>query len=384
MMAGGHAFIFAGGGTGGHIFPAIAIAEELARADSNATSIFVCSTRPLDSEILSKETLGNLPVTFRAIDARPFGLRPRALWRFLTGWGGSLRAARSIIRECASTHRRVTVVAMGGFVAAPMAQAARVEGVPLILVNLDAVPGRANRWISGRADRVFTASPLSDHAPTRAKSEWTLVPPIVRASAVTTMSPEECRRRLGLDPNRRTLLVTGASQGAGSINELMIALVQKNPEIFTSHRWQVIHQTGRAGVDAVRDAYRAAGVPCLVEEFFRTMGNCWRAADVAVSRSGAGSVAEAWANATPCVFMPYPYHKDEHQRFNAMPLVDVGAAVVAKDRIDPAANLNDAGSTIAGLLSDPESIVPLRRAYERLGPADGARRVAISIAKSIL
>lgn len=162
----------------------------------------------------------------------------------------------------------MTVIAMGGFVAAPMAQAAHVERHRLVLVNLDAVPGLANRWISGRADDVFTASALSDHAPHTAKSRWTTVPPIVRSGAITTESAEACRTTMGLDPNRPTLLVTGASQGAGSINEMMIELVRSDAHAFKESGWQIIHQTGRQGADAVRRAYREAGIPCVVEEFF--------------------------------------------------------------------------------------------------------------------
>lgn len=376
-----HAFIFAGGGTGGHIFPAIAIAEQLRVIDSDCECVFVCSTRPLDSEILAKETLSGKSVAFRTVDARPFGVRPRALWRFVSGWGRSLRESRAIIRDIASKHSSVTVIAMGGFVAAPMAQAARVEGHRLVLVNLDAVPGLANRWISGRADEVFTGSALSDHAPRKAKVSWKTVPPIVRTGAVTADSAQTCRAKMGLDPDRPTLLVTGASQGAGSINELMIEIVRADQRAFTSSGWQIIHQTGRQGADAVRRAYAEAGIPCVVEEFFRGMGVCWRAADLAVSRAGAGSVAEAWANQTPCVFMPYPYHKDEHQRFNAMPIVEANASVLVKDRIDPRLNMADAGMTVTRLLADHASIVRLKEAYSGLGPADGALRIAHSISK---
>lgn len=111
------------------------------------------------------------------------------------------------------------------------------------------------------------------------------------------------------------------------------------------------------------------------------MGVCWRAAGLAVSRAGAGSVAEAWANQTPCVFMPYPYHKDEHQRFNAMPIVEATASLLVKDHIDARKNVADAGNTLKRLLNDRDSIAALKRGYDRLGPADGAFRIARSISK---
>ncbi len=106
------------------------------------------------------------------------------------------------------------------------------------------------------------------------------------------------------------------------------------------------------------------------------MGLAWRAADLALSRCGAGAVAEAWANRVPALFLPYPYHRDEHQRWNAQPLVDIGGALLERDRIDPALNAKAAGATLAALLRDPPRLRAMAAALERLGPADGADRAA--------
>lgn len=352
-------FLFAGGGTGGHIFPALAIAERLG---PGAKCRFVCSDRPLDAGILRKEQ-----ADFRAIPAKPFGVRPRALLRFLRSWGPSIRASRRIFGECRAGGADVTVVAMGGFVAAPVAQAARAEGVPVLLVNMDAIPGKANRWIARRADRIVTSAPVPG-------SNWERVPPIVRAAARAGGDAASCRATLGLDPQLQTLLVTGASQGARSINSMLIRLLEHDSRVFKG--WQVVHQTGPGDDERVRAAYAAAGVPALVRPFFDGMGLAWGAADLAVSRAGAGSVAEAWANGVPTLFMPYPYHKDQHQRFNAAPLVEAGAAVIEEDKIDPAANIAGAQSALADLLADSERRNAMRRALQALGPADGAERIA--------
>jgi UDP-N-acetylglucosamine:LPS N-acetylglucosamine transferase len=109
------------------------------------------------------------------------------------------------------------------------------------------------------------------------------------------------------------------------------------------------------------------------------MGQAWGAADLAVSRAGAGSVAEAWANRVPTLFLPYPYHKDQHQRFNAAPLVDAGGAVLADDLIDPARNVAGAGKTLLELMASPDRRSSLRAALTRLGPADGADRIAAAL-----
>ncbi|MFZ4572760.1 MAG: UDP-N-acetylglucosamine--N-acetylmuramyl-(pentapeptide) pyrophosphoryl-undecaprenol N-acetylglucosamine transferase [Phycisphaerales bacterium] len=371
------AFVFAGGGTGGHIFPALAIAEHIAALDPAAALSFVCSTREIDRSILSQERIAGQSASFTPLDARPFGLSPRTLTRFVLNWGASLRASRELLRRVKAGHARTMLVAMGGFVAAPMAQAARVEGVPIVLVNLDAVPGRANRWIAAKARSVVTSAPLATNA--RVGGGWTLVPPIVRAGAVCADSPGACRVALGLSPDRPTLLVTGASQGAGSINEFMIAFVGQRGDVMRSGGWQVIHQTGKAGEDAVRAAYEGAGIPARVAAFFREMGMVWRAADVAVSRSGAGSVAEAWANAVPSLFLPYPFHKDDHQRHNASSLLRAGAAHVETDFVTPEKNLERAGVTLESFLSRAELRESMKRGLATLGPADGAARVAAAL-----
>jgi UDP-N-acetylglucosamine--N-acetylmuramyl-(pentapeptide) pyrophosphoryl-undecaprenol N-acetylglucosamine transferase len=106
------------------------------------------------------------------------------------------------------------------------------------------------------------------------------------------------------------------------------------------------------------------------------MAEVWGAADVAVSRAGAGSVAEAWANAVPTLFLPYPYHKDQHQRFNAGPLEEAGAAVIADDLIEAGANAAGAGQILVQLLTDESRVGALRAGLRELGPADGARRIA--------
>lgn len=367
-------FLFAGGGTGGHIYPALAIAQELAALAPDARFRFAVSRRPIDALILSRETLMGKPVEFETLPAQAFGVRPRVLYRFLTNWGAAVRAGRVMIREGPAP---VTVVAMGGFVAAPVVQAARVQKCPVVLVNLDAVPGKANRWVAKHAGAILTAAPL---APGHEHPTWTQIPPIVRTQARTTKTPAECREAFGLAPNSPTLLVTGGSQGAGTINQLLEGLARAGSSPLRG--WQVIHQTGTprsSGDDEsarLREAYQAAGVKAWVNEFITNMGEAWGAADLAISRAGAGSVAEAWCARVPSVFLPYPYHRDQHQKHNARVLAEAGGALVVTDHIDAATNQFDAGGTIAELLRMPERRDAMRAALERLGPADGAAQVA--------
>ncbi len=391
------AFIFAGGGTGGHLYPGLAIAAELERSappdHRPVRSVFVCSDRPLDAEILSAAG-----ANFRAIHARPPAGGVLGLARFAVHWGGSVRAGRWLIHELRKPDAqgrpsRVCVVAMGGFVAAPIAQAARVERTPLVLVNLDAVPGKANRRIANHAQRNFTATRVHEG---EYASSWTPVPPIVRieADAGTLGGPAggaraaECRRRLGLDPQSPTLMVTGGSQGARSLNEFLAALtlsdagrhaLKIDPDSRGQKPWQVLHQTGKDADATVADAYERAGIRAVVRPFTDRMADWWGAADLAVARSGAGNVAEVWANKTPTLFLPYPHHKDEHQRFNAMPLEECGGARIARDLIDPARNLDSVGPVLISLIENTEQRRRMRTALEQLGPANGASRIAADL-----
>lgn len=366
-------FVFAGGGTGGHIFPALAIAEQILARNPEAECLFLCSRRPLDAQILGEHRLAGGPIHFTPIDANPVSLRPAGLYRFITHWGVGLRTCRRILRDLKASERAVTLVAMGGFVAAPAAQAARVERVPVLLVNLDAVPGRANRWIAGRAQHIVTAMSLAPQY-AKGRENWRVVPPIVRDAARVVMTPQEARSKLGLNPELPVLLVTGASQGATSLNDLMRHMVETDRGSLG--QWQVLHQTGKKADAPVREAYRAAGIPAVVVEFTPEIGLFWRAADVAVSRAGAGSVAEAWANGVPTLFLPYPYHRDQHQKYNAARLVEAGAALLATDLVDPELNLRSAGQLIGRLLKDTSERAAMREAFARLGPADGSAQIA--------
>lgn len=369
-------FLFAGGGTGGHLFPTLAIAERLRDLLGDGCRCqFLCSNRAIDASILAREG-----AAFSPVPAAPPALRPMGMLRFLRGWGPSVRIGREQIRAGRRTGAGVVLIASGGFVAAPLAQAARAERCPIVMLNLDALPGKANRWIARHATRIFTTAPVAERA-------WEVIPPIVRRSALPAASPGECRREFGLDPDRRTLLVTGGSLGAASINGFLRAFVEAKPRALAG--WQVIHQTGSRGgareteAADVRRAYEAAGVAAHVTPFLERMGAAWGATDLCVCRAGAGNVAEAWATRTPCLFLPYPFHKDGHQRANAMPLVERSAAVLAHDAVDPQANMGEAGAALAELLGGEEARGQLRAGLAALGPADGAERVAKALAAMV-
>ena len=351
------AYLFVGGGTGGHLYPALAIRQRILEIDPEASTHFVCSDRAIDAEILDQAGVQYTPVA-----ARPLARSRSGLGAFYRGWRSSAADMKSLMVGLLP-KRDVVVVAMGGFVAPPCAWAARRLRIPIVLVNLDAVPGKANLLVARFADRVCTALPV------RGK-QWVTLGPIVRSSAHRGEEPET----FGLDPQQPTLLITGGSQGADSINGFVRAMVGHHADSFAG--WQIIHQTGKGGIGDLPSVYERAGIPCWVGEYISDMQSAWVMAGLTIGRCGAGTVAEAWAAGVPAVLLPYPHHKDQHQKHNAMVLVDAGAAIVLEDRIDPAGNIAENGHRLAELIADPQRLGSMRARYSTLGKADGARSAA--------
>lgn len=357
-------FLFAGGGTGGHLFPSLAIWEQLQRlapADQ-IEALFICSDRPLDAKIL--EEAG---VRYHVCPAAPLAKQPVKLARFALGWQRTVRQVKPLLAK-----PDTQVVAMGGFVAGPVATAGRSAGRRVTLVNLDAVPGKANRYIAAKADHILSAVPVVTDDPSGTFSNVTGLP--VRLAARKPDTTEACRRQLDLDPALPVLLVTGASQGATSINDWLRHLVEHKPDTLAG--WQVLHLGGRGEEEALRSMYDRAGIPAQVLSFCSRMGLAWGAAEAAISRAGASSVAEAAVNRVPTLFLPYPYHKDQHQRTNAMRVTEANGGILGEDRIDPIANDLANGDSLRWMLTSAEVREAMRAALEAIEDGRGAERIA--------
>lgn len=355
---------FLGGGSGGHIYPALAVADELHAllGAGGGRAVFLTGDRPADATALEGAVVFGLPAERVALPARPPSLRPAGLARCVASWGGSVRAARASLASLRSACGRVVAMSTGGYVSAPAAQAARVEGVPLVLVALDAVVGKANRYVARRARRRLMAQDT-------AAGRWEAVGPIVGPAARPPADARTCRTHLGLAAGAQTLLVLGGSQGASSLNALLEHLCASRPEAMQG--WQVVHVSGGGHWERrLRDAYAHAGVPASVMAYAAPIGWAWGAADLALTRAGAGAVAEARASRTPAIFLPYPYHRDQHQGRNAAALVEAGAAVVVRDLVSPQENAR----VVAPLLErlGAGDLEPMRAAAGRLTQPAGA------------
>jgi UDP-N-acetylglucosamine--N-acetylmuramyl-(pentapeptide) pyrophosphoryl-undecaprenol N-acetylglucosamine transferase len=358
---------FAGGGSGGHLSPGLAIAERMVEVVPGVRPVFLCSTRAIDAQML-----GDAGVAFRPIPAEGLAKSPRGVLRFVRGYVKGVLEARRVLREEGVEH----VVSLGGFVTGPVTQAARMLRIPVTLVNLDATPGRANRVVARRAQLVVSAC----ETPGLPKFAEAIVGMPLRRSAVAQAGRAACRGELGLDPVRPTLLVTGASQGASSLNAFMVAFALAHRDLLKD--WQVLHLAGPRGTPSAAEldaAYARAGVKALVLPFLNEMGLAWGSAELALSRAGANSVAEAEANRVPTVFVPYPYHADLHQEANAKPLVDAGAAVLAYDRLDVTKNLESIGRPLEALMADGRLRDAMEERLRARPHADAAEVIARTV-----
>lgn len=357
--------ILAGGGSGGHISPGIAIAEGLHGVAPDVKTVFLCSDRAIDATML-----GATDEKYLALPAVPFALSPGKFMRFYK----MFQMSRGIAREVIARENVRCVVALGGFVAGPVVAAAEDMKIPRVLINLDDPPGKANKWMAKRATKVFSA--IDVRSAPGWKYERVGFP--VRMRSIAPGDEPTCKAKLGLDLTKRVLLVTGASQGSQSLNQLMMAMIKANAEAFSG--WEVVHLCGEGEIkQQLERAYSMAKVDALVVPFLHEMGLAWGAAELAVSRAGANSVAEVAMNAVPTVFLPYPYHKDRHQARNAEPLVNLGGAMLATDHIEPGQNMQHAGAMILDLLGDETKRTAMRTAIAANRPAFASREIATMV-----
>ena len=312
-------FFFAGGGTGGHIYPAIAVAEKIAAFQPDARIHFFVSEREIDTQILSASGF-----LYTQLPAKGFSIQPGRLVEFCTSFFESYRIANKQIYQ----GKNAVVVGVGGFVAAPVCWSGHKLKIPVVLLNVDILPGRANKVISHFADKIFVQFDQTAQYFSKSKAKVTVVGCPLR-SGFDNPDPVRAIEQLGLEKGKKILLITGASSGSQNINEAVCSLLERLSGF--ANQWQIVHLTGPANYESVNSKYAGAKIAHKVIRYYDDMANLLAGADLVIGRSGAVSVAEYAAAAVPSICMPYPYHKDRHQYLNAEELVEAGAAVVVDD-----------------------------------------------------
>jgi UDP-N-acetylglucosamine--N-acetylmuramyl-(pentapeptide) pyrophosphoryl-undecaprenol N-acetylglucosamine transferase len=353
--------LFAGGGTGGHLTPALAIAEELRRRDPAWEVLLVGTNRPLDRRILPASGFPH-----RFLEA-PFLYRAN-LWRnAVVPWrfGRALAEACRIVRE----FRPDVAVGTGGYVSAPVLVAARMAGVPVALQEQNAAPGITNRFLGRIADEVYLNFPESRaFFPERARVLVTGNPIALNGRP---LDRQELAARWGLDPSRKTLMVMGGSQGARRLNERVIELLAGYPQ---GPPYNLFFQTGREHHADVLS--RLGGSPpegVVVQPFFTPMKEVYPLVDLIVCRAGAMTLSELTCWGIPAILVPYPFATDRHQERNARAMSEDQAAVWIPEAELTAGTLAEKIELL--LENDPIRERIAERARRR-GRRDAARQIA--------
>lgn len=363
--------VLAGGGTAGHVNPLLAVADEVRRREPAARVLALGTTTGLEAELVPSRGYELRPV--------PRVPMPRRPSPDLLRLPGRLAAAVKVAEDAIDEIGAQAVIGFGGYVATPAYLAARRKGVPIVIHEQNARPGLANRlgarWAAG-VGLTFAGTPLRGGVltglPLRQAIAGLVQEREVDAAGVRARAAAE----LGLDPALPTLVVTGGSLGAVSLNR---AVSSAAAPILAAGA-QVLHLTGKGKIDEVRETVAALdGRRYQVREYLEQMELAYAVADLVVCRSGAGSVAELAALGVPAVYVPLPIGNGE-QRFNAAPLVEAGGGLL----VDDADLTGDWVSTnVPALLADRERLGVMAKAARSAGTSDGAARVVDLVEQAV-
>ena len=349
-------FVIVGGGTGGHLYPGIAVAQELKRWDPRARIIFIGSKAGVEREILARQGCTYLGITASGWARRTPSQQARAVKQLLQGFGEAFKILRRL-----QPH---VVLGLGSYVAAPVMLAAWVLGLPRVCHEQNVIPGLTNRLLARLVDRVAVSFDESvEHFP--------------RGKAIVTGNPVrpaiwEVRGQKPTPNGRFHLFVFGGSQGAHHLNTAMLDALP----LLAAH-WEtlwVTHQTGQQDYSTVHASYRERGFPGVVHAYIQDMAAEYRQADMVICRAGATTIAELMATGSPAILVPFPYAANNHQEHNARVLATAGAAVVIPDR-------DLSGQTLAEqirhFMHHPKEVADMAARCRALGRPDAARRVAL-------
>lgn len=317
----GKRIVIMAGGTGGHVFPALAVAQELIAGGHDVS--WVGTQKGLESRVVPNAGIDIDWLTVSGVRGMGMLAKVKAPWMLLD----ACRQALKVLRK----RKPDAVLGMGGFVSGPGALMAKMLGIPLLIHEQNSIPGTTNRWLCRFADRVMQAFPDSFHAKT---------------GAITTGNPlrssfQKLASKTVWDGSRELrILVVGGSQGAQALNETVPQALAGMTNIT------VKHQTGAAMQSAVEQTYRQRGVDVEVTAFIDDMAAAYQWADMAICRAGAMTISELAAAGLPAILIPFPFAIDDHQTANARYLVKCGAALLLPQTQMNAQSLLDAVNDI--------------------------------------
>lgn len=344
--------ILAGGKTGGHVFPAIAMAKEFKKRFPQSKVIFVGTKDGLESKIVP--THG-----FKLIFIKARGLKRKAsLGNLMLPYHvlKSLYQSLRILNE----ERPDLVVGTGGYVSFPVVFSARLKNIPTLIQEQNSYPGVTTRLLALFVDRVCL-SYLSSIKYFLTKGKLTVIGNPVREDIVSK-DKYEALRKFNLDPSKKTVFILGGSQGAHTINQVVLDSLD-----FLSENWQLLWQTGENDFVFVSGKVKGKRIKCVVFPFLEDMSSAYAASDLVVSRAGALTLAEIIACDKPSVLIPYPFATADHQRYNAEVLQKEGAAQIILQRDLTGEIL---AKKLSSVLSDEERLKGMGKQSKKMGKPD--------------
>jgi UDP-N-acetylglucosamine--N-acetylmuramyl-(pentapeptide) pyrophosphoryl-undecaprenol N-acetylglucosamine transferase len=340
------------GGTGGHVFPALAVARELRQRGADV--VWLGSRGGFEVRVVPDAGFRSEWITIRGLRGKGAAQWFLAPFRMLLAMWQAFRILRR--------NNPAVVLGMGGFAAGPGGVTARLLGIPLVIHEQNAIPGLTNRWLARIASRVLEAFPGSFQS-----RRATAVGNPVRPDIAALPEPGE---RMVSHQGQPCLLVLGGSQGARALNEMLPqALAAMDPE----QRPQVRHQAGREKAESTKAAYEQAGVEGTVEPFIADMAEAYQWADLVICRAGALTISELAAAGIGSVLVPFPFAVDDHQTRNAAFLTESGAARLLPEQQMSPENL---AQLLGELLSDREKLLEMASAARKCAQEGAAARVA--------
>ena len=361
--------VFSGGGTGGHLYPALALADALGAVRPDLRPVFLGARRGVEARVLPERGAEHLLVPIRGLD-RTGGLRGNlgVPWAVASSLGQVVRWFRRLRPEL--------VVVTGGYAGAPAGLVAAAMGVPLALQEQNAVPGLTTRMLAGRARQIHLAYPEArERLPAAARGNVRISGNPVRPP--TDRDAASAREDLGLDGARPTVLVVGGSQGSLALNRRVMDLVGAAP---ADPGYQILWSTGPRHLEGILAALEAAGAPVWVHAtgYIHDMPSALAAADLAVSRAGAMATSEFLAWGLPSILVPLPTAAADHQTRNAQALQEAGCAIHLPESDVDGALLAD---RIGELMADAGRRAAMARAAAERGRPHAAREIAEALAE---
>ncbi|MBR2085176.1 MAG: undecaprenyldiphospho-muramoylpentapeptide beta-N-acetylglucosaminyltransferase [Muribaculaceae bacterium] len=360
--------LVSGGGTGGHIFPALSIANEMRRRHPDAKILFVGAEGRMEMEKVPAAGYNIIGLPVSGFDRKHLLRNIKVLVRLFK----SMTLARKILKD----FKPDIAIGVGGYASGPMLKEAQKQGIPTLLQEQNSYAGVTNKLLASKADCICVAYEGME----RFFPEDRIVltgNPVRRNLLDCGATPEQARQAMGADPNKKTILIIGGSLGARTINN---AIIQGLKEIGETYGVQVIWQTGKLYDQPCREALEASGVKNVVQmPFISNMDMAYRAADLVVSRAGASSISELQLLGKAVILVPSPNVAEDHQTKNAMALVNRDAAMMVTD----AEASSRLVSTMLSTVVDEEMIATLSRNVQQMALRDAAERIVDEAEKII-